>query len=375
MQREYYCQKCGKKMIVYNLGKSIRCYYCNAISDDDNTSADLAESSTNVEKSNDDSDLYDAEIEQIDLGDYLLDIDLNDYVFYKVADEVKKNLEKDLKAVPGIIDLLVKMIPKTEYIAKFSDEQKRQLASEGFKLMTTKNGKTMATIVEKGTNKIVSKVPIEKVDGISADITQSLNCFAMQMQMAEIAKGIENLQRTVAETLEGQENDRLATAFSCKEKMNQALSISNPELKKYALINVAHDAEDSRNLLMQSQKSNVEYIMGQPENMIGKIVSGDSSKAIQKRIKDIKRSVGAVEIMSLIEASAYQALGEAEAANKSIEYYSSYINNLYLNDKRVSTRLDMIDKDKRQIWTKELPKTYNNIISLINKKKLMISED
>ena len=73
--------------------------------------------------------------------------------------------------------------------------------------------------------------------------------------MAQIAEQIQMVQVAVEEVRQGQEYDRLATAYSCQQKLLQAMAIKNPHLKEIALLQIASDAEDSRNLLMQSQSA------------------------------------------------------------------------------------------------------------------------
>ena len=58
----------------------------------------------------------------------------------------------------------------------------------------------------------------------------------------------------------GLENDRLALAYSCQQKLIQAMEIKDEILKQQALLSVIHSAEDSRNLLMLSQSSNLKFI-------------------------------------------------------------------------------------------------------------------
>ena len=50
------------------------------------------------------------------------------------------------------------------------------------------------------------------------------------------------------------------------------MEIKNPELKAMALLQIASDAEDSRNLLMQSQNVNLVFIKEQPESFLGKLL-------------------------------------------------------------------------------------------------------
>lgn len=153
----------------------------------------------------------------------------------------------------------------------------------------------------------------------------------------------------------GQEYDRLATAYSCQQKLLQAMEIKNPELKAMALMQLAASAEDSRNLLMLSQKSNVEFIMDQPENLFQKILSGSTPEKINGRMSEIRESLCAVNMVSFAEAMAYQELGEQEAARKSLTYYAGFIEDTYVSVPGLVERLDMIDPSPENYWSKTLP--------------------
>lgn len=152
----------------------------------------------------------------------------------------------------------------------------------------------------------------------------------------------------------GQEYDRLATAYSCQQKLLQAMEIKNPELKAMALMQLASSAEDSRNLLMLSQKTNVEFITSQPENFFQKILSGASTDKINGRMSEIRESLCAVNMVSFTEAMAYQELGEHEAARKSLTYYSSFIEDTYVSVPGLVERLDLIDPAHENYWAKTL---------------------
>ena len=106
---------------------------------------------------------------------------------------------------------------------------------------------------------IVATIPLKSVR-LSPEITQAMTSYAGQMQMAQIAEDIRLVQHAVEEVRQGQEYDRLATAYSCQQKLLQAMEIKNPELRMNMLLRIASDAEDSRNLLMQSQNSNIAFI-------------------------------------------------------------------------------------------------------------------
>jgi len=263
-------------------------------------------------------------------------------------------IEKALYTAPAFINAVKAAIPDVALQAVLTDEQKQQIAKGALKLMTKKDGSLMANLINPETKKIVTTIPLKSVQ-MAPEMTQAMMSFSTQMQMAQIAEQIQVVQIAVEEVRIGQEYDRLATAYSCQQKLLQAMEIKNPELKAMALMQLAASAEDSRNLLMLSQKSNVDFIMDQPETLIKKILSGSKPEKINGRMSEIRESLCAVNMVSFVEAMAYQELGEQEAARRSFTYYAGFIEETYVSVPGLVERLDMIDPSPENYWSKTLP--------------------
>lgn len=310
------------------------------------------------------------DIEIVDASDYCADVD----GYFSSVPEVAKPLlksakvtlskiEKMLYSVPAFINAVKASIPDETFQAILTDEQKSQIAQGALKLMTKKDGSLMANLVNPKTNKIVSTVSLKSVK-VTPEISQAMTSYATQMQMAQIAEQIQLIQVAVEEVRQGQEYDRLATAYSCQQKLLQAMTIKNPELKALALLRIAYDAEDSRNLLMQSQNANLTFIKNQPESFCGKLISGAAPEKVNSRMNEIRESLCAVNMVSLSEAIAYQEMGEAEAARLSLQYYAGYIQKTYLENKGLVERLDLIDPSPENYWSKTLPDIEKKIQAL-----------
>lgn len=272
----------------------------------------------------------------------------------KEANLAFRKIEKALYTAPAFINAVKAAVPDVTLQAVLTDEQKKQIAKGALKLMTKKDGSLMANLINPETKKIVTTIPLKSVQ-MAPEMTQAMTSFSTQMQMAQIAEQIQSVQIAVEEVRMGQEYDRLATAYSCQQRLLQAMEIKNPELRSMALMQLAASAEDSRNLLMLSQKSNVEFIMDQPENFIQKIFSGSNADKINSRMSEIRESLCAVNMVSFAEAMAYQELGEPEAARKSLAYYGGFIEDTYISPPGLVERLDMIDPAPENYWTKTLP--------------------
>ena len=268
----------------------------------------------------------------------------------KGAKTAFSKIEKALYTAPAFINVVKAAVPDVTLQAVLTDVQKQQIAKGALKLMTKKDVSLMANLINPETKKIVTTIPLKSVQ-MAPEMTQAMTSFSTQMQMAQIAEEIQAVQLAVEEVRMG----RLATAYSCQQKLLKAMEIKNPELKAMALMQLAAAAEDSRNLLMLSQKSNVEFIKEQPENFIQKILSGAKPEKINGRMSEIRESLCAVNMVSFAEAMAYQELGEHEAARKSLTYYAGFIEDTYISVPGLVQRLDLIDPAPENYWSKTLP--------------------
>lgn len=290
------------------------------------------------------------------------------------AERLFKRIERTLYSAPSFISAVTAAVPEEVYQVILTDEQKEKIASGALKLMTKKDGSLMANLVNPETKKIVSTVTLGKVK-LSPELSQAVTNYATQMQMAQIAEQIQIVQIAVEEVRQGQEYDRLATAYSCQQKLLQAMTIQNPRLKELALMQIASDAEDSRNLLMQSQSANAAFIRNQPESFWRKLISGATPDKVESRMNELRESLCAVNMVSLAEAMAYQEMGEAEAARVSLQYYANYIQNTYLAMDGFVERLDMIDPSPENYWSHTLPKIKDKIYALPGNAQTTILEE
>jgi len=273
------------------------------------------------------------------------------------------NIEKMLYRAPSFINLIKSSVPKETFQAVLTHEQKRELAQGTLKLMTRKNGSLMANLINPENKKIVSAISLEKIN-LSPEISQAVTNYTTQMQLVQIAEQIQLIQVSVEEVRKGLEYDRLASAYSCKQKFLQAMVIRNPKLKELALLKVASDSEDSRNLLMLSQSASLEFIKNQPESFLGKLLPTSSPDKMDDRINEIRENLYAVNLASFVEAMAYFEMGEIESAQQSLQYYADYIQETYLDIDGLVERLDMLDPSPENYWSKTLPDIKKRIIEL-----------
>ena len=289
----------------------------------------------------------------------------------KIAEFVSENIKKTaltvqqiLPSLKEVVDAVKQQAPEISLQAVFTDEQKRKLREGALELKYRKDGSMLAQLMNPETKQIVCNIPLEEIKNIRPDIITKTAEIASQIQFAEISQQIDELSEAIEEVRRGQITDRLATAYSCRQKLLQTQNITDNALKRQALLEIAHSAEDSRNLLMLSQAENITYIKECPQSTILKIVRGESTKKTDKRIAELRESLESINTVSLAEAIAYRELREYHAAKKSLEYYSDYIKRTYLENENIIERLDMLDASPKNYWSKLLPQIAESIDAL-----------
>ena len=305
-------------------------------------------------------------IENENINDgWVEDFEEKDGILKPTIESAKISLEKIKQFVlssKSFIDAVKRSVPEDEYRVLFTDEQRKLLNDSVVKFMHRKDGSIMAKLIRSDNKKICFNLNIEKAPGVPKGISTEAANFAARMQLAQIAEQIEQIQISIEEVLRGQQLDRLALAYSCEQKLLQAQNIKNSALKTAALIQIAHSAEDSRNMLMQSQARALNNIKEYPTSNFGKFFK--SNEKIKRDMDELRESIAAINQTSLVEALAYRELGEYEALRESLMYYSKYINDTYFLEAGLSERLDQIDNQPDNYWTTALPRVVENINAL-----------
>ena len=281
------------------------------------------------------------------------DSEMQKNYFVKNAGRVFDQIHDTLCALPAFLEVVERLVPVEEWVLVFTDEQKKELAKGALKLMAKKDGPLLAKLVDPKTKKIIANVPIKQLKKIK-DLNPAMNDFMVQMQLANLAQEMQEIHRVVSRIQQGLEFDRLASAYSNERKLKHARQIQNKELQTQALLMIAHSAEDSRSRLMLGMKENIQFIMQQPEDVFWKFTS-TNLKEVDNRMNEIRSRVVAINQDSLTEATAYWALGEKQAALNTIENYRMFLEDSELTKKEVLNRLDVVDPNPENYWTKQFP--------------------
>lgn len=283
--------------------------------------------------------------------------------FVKNAEQLFNQIHDTLSSLPAFLEVVERSVPVKEWVAVFTDEQRKELAKGALKMLTKKDGKVLAVVVNpNNNNQIVANIPLKEVERIK-DVNPALNDLMVQMQLANLAQEMKEVHRVVSRIQQGLEFDRLASAYSNERKLKYARQIQNKELQTQALLMIAHSAEDSRSRLMLGMKENIDFIMHQPENEFIKLFA-TNPKEINDRMNEIRSRVVAINQDSMTEATAYWALGEKQAALNTIENYRMFLEDSELTNGEVLNRLDVVDPNPENYWTKQFPTIQDTVHKL-----------
>ncbi|MCW6702535.1 hypothetical protein NH288_10625 [Anaerococcus sp. NML200537] len=283
-----------------------------------------------------------------------------------LLDDAKLNLEKirdGLYQAPAFLAYLKAHVPEKAYMAVLTKDDKRGLAKGTLQLLTRKNGSFLAELINPETNKIIKKVDLKEVD-LTPHLDQARAQFMMQMQMAQISEDIRSIGQAIEAVRQGQQDDRLAIAKACKQKLIQARFIKSHTLRQSLYLKVISDAENSRNQLMLNQLAIIKFIEAIPKTGLQKFLGKTNTEEIDGKLAELMDGLNAINMVSLVEIMAYYELSEKEAALASFGYYRDFIQKAYFKSPNLVERLDSLDKSTNKIWKNTIYKVNSNILEI-----------
>lgn len=305
-----------------------------------------------------------------------------DFDFFKASDGFTKDLLEDadsnlnkirdgLYSLPGFIYYLKANIPEKHLEAVLTKEQNRKILDGSLELLRRKSGELLAELRDPESNKIVGKVNLKEVD-LTPELAQARALYAMQMQMAQISKDINAMAEAIEEVRQGQQDDRIAIANACKQKLIQARYIKNSSLREKLYLQVISDAENSRNQLMLNQMTTIKFIENIPKSGWQKLISNPDTKEVDEKLNYLMDGLNTINMVSLVAIMAYYELGEREAALASFGYFRDFIKEVYFKTPNLVERLDNLDKSTNNIWKDKIIKINSNILELSQSETLQI---
>ena len=283
--------------------------------------------------------------------------------FVKNLLQLVNYIEKELPKTTSLIELAKSVVPKDEYRLVFTDEQCNELKKGAIKLMTKKNGKLLANLVNPNTKKIYQHVEVEKLS-LAENVVQNVGNYANQLQMAKFMEEMKTLEAKVDQLLLERKLKRKSDAISLLARLEQITQSNDEETKKQRFNKLIDDAEDRREELFELTIATVDAILGQPKKGFEKYITLNQWYNNANKIDDLRNEIRNALMESCVEYYAYNALGDLDNARFSANRCIDYINKLFKSEEDLY-RLDGLDKYNGNYWSSILPQEVNKVLSYI----------
>lgn len=253
-------------------------------------------------------------------------VDLKEISSVKSA-EADDVIEKVVKAVAGasggkaIKDATSK---ETRYVVNMTDEVKHAIESGKIKLDTNKAGETFAQI--RNGNKYGSKFSITKEmarQGIDAmDVTQAMQIKAVEEKLDKIADVLDDIENSVYDVIQGQQNDRFALFYSGIDLYFEAQNIQDENFKKFMMSQALKSIGDGSSQVIENIRTDLKYLVDEEYNNEKK---GKQTEAIDEKMVDINKCFQVIHNSYRAKAEIYYENNEILAMLSVLDEYGKFL--------------------------------------------------
>ncbi|MBR5341635.1 MAG: hypothetical protein IK151_06895 [Erysipelotrichaceae bacterium] len=289
-------------------------------------------------------DLYDAQFDSLSL------VTIN-----KEKQNEADNIITKVTAALANKDLIKKFKksdnPDYEYVVEMNNEMKNAIEKGLIKFDVAKDGRLFAQIRENG--KYGKKLSINKVikdEGIEPEeLTSALQIKAMQRQLEEMAVTLQNIEQTVSEVKQGQQDDRIGLFYSGMNMYLEGRMVSDPELKKYITSQALQSISNANAQLIQQIQTDRNYLLAGNY----KKKKGQSYDEMQSRMESINRAFEIIYQSTMLKAAIYFDQKELQSMMVVLNEYKRFIEKVIIP---VAPRLIEYDENvttlRDTVWEK-----------------------
>ena len=260
--------------------------------------------------------LYDAQFDSMSLVEINKEkqIEANNIISKVASALVDKDLAKKLKKSEN---------PNYEYVVQMNDEMKEAVEKGLIKFDVGKDGRMFAQIRENG--KYGKKLSIDKVmkdEGIKPEeLTSALQVKAIQNQLEEMAETLQNIEQTVSEIKQGQQDDRIGLFYSGMNLYLEGRMVNDPDLKKYITSQALQSISNASAQLIQQIQTDRNYLLSGNY----KKKKGQSYEELQSRMESINKAFEIIYQSTMLKAAIYFDQNELQSMMIVLNEYKRFI--------------------------------------------------
>lgn len=266
-----------------------------------------------------------------------------------------------LKAVPNLAEIKKQLDPNERFQLVIDQEMMKQIEDGTLKLIRRKdNAENILPIFADSNNKFKKQVQLKEIYR-DPDLNVPINGLIIQQQFKEVLDKIEEMNVSIERMLQGQENDRIAIQHSAQQLVLEANNVQDVNFKRLLLSQAIKTANDSRFLLLETMKQDIEYIEDLPKTTWQHILSNQSSKKIEERVDSIRKAFIAINAATMTCCIAYYQMEEFEAMKSSILPYKKMIQGYLESEKQPLKCLNEYDSRIDGFWIQKPKEILRNI--------------
>ncbi|WP_130015178.1 hypothetical protein [Bifidobacterium pseudolongum] len=256
-----------------------------------------------------------------------------------------KNWKQVQAMLPALAEAVLGMArSEKQWIADIPKYYEKLLKDGQITFRPDKNGQILPHLVGKD-GRIVKQVRLKEIVSMP-ELLPNLQHLETQAALAMIMNQLENVQEQIAQIRGELQQDRLAKADAAWDQLNQALKITDGRRREQAVIIAIGTGTEAKHTLMRHFASCLHLIEGNADQNEARLIIGDIFKGKSNKERgEIEARMAYDDLVGIlncvrVETEGHMAIGDTEAARRSLKEFATFIETEQLDDRDTILRID-----------------------------------
>ncbi|MBS6344565.1 zinc ribbon domain-containing protein [Bifidobacterium pseudolongum] len=256
---------------------------------------------------------------------------------------------KDWKHVQAMLPALAEAVlamarSEKQWVADIPKYYEKLLDDGQVFFRPDRNGQILPHLVGKN-GRIVKQVRLKEIVTMP-ELLPNLQHLETQTALAMIMSQLENVQEQIAQIRGELQQDRLAKADAAWDQLNQALKITDGRRREQAVIIAIGTGTEAKHTLMRHFASCLHLIEGNADQNEARLIIGDIFKGKSNKERgEIEARMAYDDLVGIlncvrVETEGHMAIGDTEAARRSLKEFATFIETEQLNDRDTILKID-----------------------------------
>ena len=236
--------------------------------------------------------------------------------------EKRQKVIQILRQIPAVLEVAKNLSQGKTYQAYISPDVLKRIQEGSARFANRDNGLLGANILDVETGRIIHNASLVE---IAPELLNSLSELATQQTLANIVNRLKVIDEKITDVLQGQLNDRLAEIESGIHVYEQAVVVSDADIRRELMISSIQKLNDGRDKLLKS--TDLSFIDKLPKNRWDMFFSlnWDIPKHVQSKSESVWKAAHAIIKASRYLVIAYSALNQPDSLRVSLEQVESEV--------------------------------------------------